>query len=119
MFKFFNDKWAALTKGAPQSLFQKIQRLNTPKIAIYGAGEIGSELLKLLNNDDSIEVLMIVDRRAEFVEVKLQDFDVKSPAELASLPDCTIVIASEKFVAEMKENIRKVTADSNSNIITI
>lgn len=76
------------------------------KIVIYGAGEIFLRLEKKLKQMD-IEILHIIDKKAENKEFTIGKYKVKSKSSLKSNPNTPIFIASFAYADEIVKDLKK------------
>lgn len=107
-------------KGPIKLLLRRVLDSKVKKVCIYGAGEIGTELFELLKNEPQIEVESIVDRKAGFMPITLEQFTVEIPDTIKALSDDVgIVIASEAFLDEIIDNIARLREHKPINIISL
>lgn len=120
MFGKVANWWVGLTKGPATLLFSKIKNNGTVKsFSIYGAGEIGSELIELLKQDGGYQVEHVFDRNAEFVDLKVADYTVKKPSDMSEMDIGTLVIASEQFADEIQKSITEKMPGNMPKLIRI
>lgn len=113
------DRLSYFWGGSTKLLCKKIKRSECQAVCIYGAGEIGSELLQALR-DNSIPVHSVVDRIAEFIPKNMGNIQVEEPATLADISsDVAVVIASEAFLDEMKQRVIQETKGKSIEIIHV
>lgn len=119
MFKALSDKWVSMTKGTPQALLKKCARFSDKTVLLYGAGEIGSAVLDLVDKDDSVKIEAVFDRKAEYIELKVKGYEVMSPKALSQYKEAVILIASEKFIQDMSKDIKAYAPDAGFTLVHI
>lgn len=120
MLNNFMDSMYYFFNGPAKLLYKKLLSAKCDQVCIYGAGEIGEALILEIEKHNTIEILSIVDRKAEYLETFLDDKAVSSPSTLASVSsDTPIVIASEAFLDEILARIQKETSNDKPNVIHI
>ena len=119
MLNFIKDNWVSITKGPAHLLLSKITRENKKTVCVYGAGEIGDALVKLLKEQGDISIEMVFDRKAEYIPMQLEEFTVKEPSAVTEAQCGCVVVASEKFVDEIVANLNKLDTNNSLEIITV
>lgn len=85
-------RWLELLEDGT-NLLPYFEEHSCRRVAIYGAAEIGSVLLKELVKDNQIEVPYFIDKNAEKQREKC-GIPVYLPEEFAELPDVDIVVVT-------------------------
>lgn len=113
----FLDKIQYFLNGPVKILTKKVAKSKVQSIAIYGAGEIGSELLEELERDGT-NIVAVFDRKAEYVPGKLKQYELQPPQNLTNLPaDSAIVVASEAFLDQILQRIEEELGDKTHKVI--
>lgn len=87
---------------------------------IYGAGEIGQKLLEIVNGKrGKMELVGIVDGKAQHNHHRLGAFDVVSPEDIHLLTCEVILIASEKYQHEIYKNLQTRSDIKNMELVRL
>lgn len=107
MFSFIKNTF--VKKITAHDIAVKCKSINAEKIAIYGGGEIGLEILKALEKEQLAEnVICFVDLRADYESFTVKGMPVIGPFKLkqeAFRPDA-LVIASKAFKKDIMMTIK-------------
>lgn len=116
---------AESAKGAMQNtpdvvadLARQVISSGKTRIVIYGAGEMGEMLLELLSTSSQVEVLLIVDMKANYREISVAGNQVSPPSTMKHVNFDALVIASKAYGTEILNYVKnKALIDSNVLVI--
>ncbi|WP_017444768.1 nucleoside-diphosphate sugar epimerase/dehydratase [Gayadomonas joobiniege] len=108
MFSFIKNTFGK--KITVDDIALKCKAINAEKIAIYGGGEIGLQILQALEKEQlSEKVICFVDLRADYESFTVKGMPVIGPFKLkqeAFTPD-TLIIASKAFKKDILMTIQE------------
>ncbi|MGS0496134.1 hypothetical protein ACU8V4_02325 [Pseudoalteromonas mariniglutinosa] len=111
---FFHNETESKHQEAIIRIHEQLKAHQINEVIVYGAGEFFDEL-ELIFKSLNINILYLVDRKAEFGNYKIRNFDVISPTQASNL-SLPVVIASESFLDEIQKHIENLNI-SNGVII--
>ncbi|MCK9162301.1 MAG: radical SAM protein [Arcobacteraceae bacterium] len=87
---------------------EKVKDVN--QLYIYGGGEI---CLDLISKIDDYNISGIIDKKAKTNPYKINSFDVKTLDDILLKDNDTIIIASNKFANEIKNDLQTMAVNNN------
>ncbi|MDN5343208.1 winged helix-turn-helix transcriptional regulator [Oceanotoga sp. DSM 15011] len=94
------------TRDSFEELIKALKKHNLKNIFLYGAGVVGTIVLKVLNIED-INVLGFIDDSISKQGDKIHGIDILNPKEVDQFDYDAIIIASFRHSEEIKENALK------------
>lgn len=103
---YIDDAGSRLDVEFVADALKNLSAIHRQKVVIWGAGEFGSLLLQRLKDNARIEIVAVVDLRANVKPFKMQDFTVAKPADLLAFTFDVLVVASAAFKTNIIELYR-------------
>lgn len=85
------------------------------RIAVYGMGTTGELLSRAVHLNKGLELVVIVDRAADMIAPKYNNYNMQTDLRNDSDVDC-VIITEPKYFDEMKSNIEKY---SSADVLSI
>lgn len=120
MLAGLKNSFLAFTGDPAARLFKQLSREDVSRIGIYGMGEIGQHLVKLIKSSKSATVdMQLYDSKAEYNAFEVLGLPVRGPEALGSVPVELMIVASVKFTDEIQTLVAEKLGENTPKCLTL